>query len=514
MNNTNSNKISKSTKNSILSKDFSSYIFNNWMKTNDNVILNEIDMKGGSLWLTGTGALAYKLSKNRPISILTNNKQANLVFTNYLNKDVFLLKEPTKSKENKEDKDSNSVSVKDLIMVQADMFNPFVLKEFYKKKDLYYRNIFKPSKYLQICAEKKQYDDNPPFIAITKLISHLVNYDKDRFTYVINWLAYFFQGLKKSQVALVLRGDQGAGKGIFFNEVISPLFGEEYCTTVNDKSLRSSFLGGIIENKIFFNLDEISQQKTENSNIKNFLKALVTNESITAEKKFITLENVTKIYGQVLITSNEPYVLDVEDSDRRYTIFTTSNNLLHNDYLGYKTYKILSDEMKKGLKEFAIYLKSYDVDLKLANQALNTPEKDLLKDINRKKELEKQQRLQKDVIPIKMQKIPTVPNAIFNFAQAIRLLDNEYFSIIKYDNEPLYTEIIEDLSKRIFKIKNLLPCFQLINGNDMRIKYVSILIKELTKFDPYQFHHRNYKQYKDEETIIDYIQIIPYHYYS
>jgi len=146
-------------------------------------------------------------------------------------------------------------------------------------------------------------------------------------------LAYFFQGLKKSQVALVLRGNQGAGKGILFNEVIQPLFGKDYCTTVNDKSLRSSYLGGIVENVIFFNLDEISHQKAESADIKNFLKALVTNDTITAEKKFVTLEKGTKVYGQVLITSNEPYVLDVEQSDRRYTIFTTADNLTYSNFL-------------------------------------------------------------------------------------------------------------------------------------------------------------------------------------
>jgi hypothetical protein len=57
--------------------------------------------------------------------------------------------------------------------------------------------------------------------AIGKLILHLVNYDRQRLYWVINWLAYFFQRLKKSQVALVLLGEQGAGKGIFFKALIA-----------------------------------------------------------------------------------------------------------------------------------------------------------------------------------------------------------------------------------------------------------------------------------------------------
>lgn len=499
-------------------KDFSKYEFNNWKKVDNNRILNMIDKKGGSIWINSLGVLAYRLSKKTPILTSKNIKQVNLVFTNYLDTEVNLLEEVKKKKEadntlTNEDIAPSNISVKEIKLIQSDQFNPYILQEFYKKNDLYYRNIFKPTKYLQLQPSQKsntvssQTFEELAFESIKRLIMNLVNNDIYRFDYVINWLAYFFQDLKKSQVALVLRGNQGSGKGMFFNEVIKPLFGEDYCTTVNDKSFRSSFLGGIIENKIFFNLDEISHQKAESVSIKNFLKALVTNDTITAEKKFITLDNETKIYGQVLITSNEPYVLDVEHSDRRYTIFNTGDNLINNEYLGYGIYQNLSEQIKKELKSFAIYLKKYRVNRKLANKALPTPEKMQLQEINKQKELQKQQRIQKDMY---LDQTPKVDDSIISFAQAIRLRNKNYFDIIKYDNSELHQDIIEDLSKNMFKIKNLLPCFQLIHGNQLRIKYVSILIKELTKFDPFQFDHTNYKSHKEDEELVDHIFIIPY----
>ena len=109
-------------------------------------------------------------------------------------------------------------------------FNPFVLKEFYSPcgNSFFYRNLFKPTKYLMLNSKEHK---EPK--AIFALIRHLVNYDDERFDYVVNWLAYFFQALKKSQVALVLRGDQGAGKGIFVDLVLSPLFGEDYTKLTN-----------------------------------------------------------------------------------------------------------------------------------------------------------------------------------------------------------------------------------------------------------------------------------------
>ncbi len=70
---------------------------------------------------------------------------------------------------------------------------------------------------------------------------------------------FSFSRFKKSQVALVLLGEQGAGKGIFFNEVIKPLFGEDFVKTINDKSLNTNYKGSLVENTLFFKIsDEIS----------------------------------------------------------------------------------------------------------------------------------------------------------------------------------------------------------------------------------------------------------------
>jgi len=75
-------------------RDFSKYEFNNWKKVSDNRILNKIDKKGASIWLTSAGALSYRLSKDTPVITLKNYKQVNLVFSNYLDTKVSLLKEP------------------------------------------------------------------------------------------------------------------------------------------------------------------------------------------------------------------------------------------------------------------------------------------------------------------------------------------------------------------------------------------------------------------------------------
>lgn len=493
--------------------DFHNYKFNNWKKVEDNAILNKIDNKGGAVWFNSQGALCYRLSMNDSIVKTKNYKQANAVFSNYLDQNILLI--------DGKHKQPADLNVQDLKMVQSDIFNPFELKAFYEKNNIYYRNLFSPSKPLMLQKEQHgkdinidpniyKNDNQVPFEAIKRLIAHLINFNKERFDWLINWLAYFFQGIKKSQVALVLRGDQGTGKGIFFNEVIKPLFGSNYCRTINDKSLQSQYLGGLVENVIFFNLDEISHKKTESANIKNFLKVLVTNDTITVEKKFETLEKETKIHGQVLITSNEPYVLDIEQSDRRYTIFNTGKNLEYNNFLDYNSYEILSSNIKDQLNSFAQYLKNYHVNVPLANKALDTSEKDELKKINMFMNMEKEQRIyqnmQKIIQPIK------VHPAIQRFSSAVRSKNTTYFSDITFDDCNLHDDIINDFNRNIFKIKNLLAAFKLLHGDELNIKHVSILLKKLREYDPHQFSHLNYIQYKQGDTTEDYLSILPYIY--
>ncbi len=337
--------------------DYSLFEANNWLKTDANATLNEINKRGAAVWLTASGELSFRLSVDEKVQTQPATRAAK-VFSNLLSKKITVLK------------DGADISELDLKLIAKEEFLPHSLSEFADYAGLTLRNLFKPSIYLQT---KPEYTREPK--AILSLIAHLANNNEERTTYILNWLAGFFQGLRKSQVALVLRGDQGAGKGVLFKEVIAPLFGSGYAIQVNDKALEGNFIGSIVENKLFFNLDEISHNMAGRKEKKNFLKQLVTNDSISAEKKNINLEKETRLYGQVLVTSNEPYVLEIETTDRRYTVYQTGGNLSLNGFLGYGSYGRLSEAIQSELMEFAGYLKAYKVDWKLFNTAQDTPEK-------------------------------------------------------------------------------------------------------------------------------------------
>ena len=420
--------------------DFSKYKFNNWKIKDDNETLNQIFSKGGGIWLNCNGEICYRLNENDSVKTQPHNK-ANIVFTSILNREIKLI---SGTKEHQAD-----IKANDLLMISNDRFNPYKLEEFYEDNHLFYRNTFKPTKYLQI-VDSNNYQEPK---AILALIKHLVNYNTEYYNYFINWLAFFYQGLKKPQVSIVLRGNQGAGKGIFFIEIIKNIFGEDYCIQVNDKTLNTNFLGGIVEGRLFFNLDEITHNIAGNKNIKNFLKELVTNDSTAAEKKHKNIEGETKLYGQVLITSNEPYIIEVETSDRRFSIFSTGDNLKKCNYLGFETYDNFSKQIKEELEDFCKYLKSYKVNVSLANKALDTAEKRAL--------------------------INSTNDKFKLFTNALKNKDINFFDELEEENIHLYNCLVSDFTNDRIQKENLTKYFNALFEEDIKSKTLNGKLKAI-----------------------------------
>ncbi|WP_141051916.1 primase-helicase family protein [Aliarcobacter cryaerophilus] len=462
-------------------------INNNWIKDDiESKALSLLKDKGICMYLGNKGDINYRLSLKEPFISTKDFKSLETIFKNItgVNFDLSAFKERRKSNDEDYVEVKLSITPEDLKLVIAEVFNPFNNDEFILQDNYTYKlNNFKPSVYMLLDYElKKELKFHLENSAIGKLILHLVNYDRQRLYWVINWLAYFFQGLKKSQVALVLLGEQGAGKGIFFNEVIKPLFGENFVKTINDKSLNTNYKGSLVENTLFSNLDEISAKNSSSASIKNFLKALVTNASITAEKKFKNLEKETPIYGQILITSNELYVLEIEPSDRRFTVFSTGINLSHCNFLDYGDYESLSNAIKNELESFAIYLKNYPIDEKIANTALNTIEKDDLI----------QQYQMTNYKPIKLTKLQ---KNVIEFSEAIRCRNLNLFNTIVDENKfQLKNEILLDFQYGIFRVENLLPAFKTLYGS-RSFGTNSELLRELQKFNFNLFSTQNIKLY-------------------
>lgn len=347
---------------------------------------------------------------------------------------------------------NDAIKIQDLLHVDRVVFDPYKNAEFYILDDLVHRNIFKPTRYMELDASTMMKKE---LKAIIKLFKNLYTSD-ERLEYFINMLAYFFQNLKKPPVAILLKGPQGAGKGILFDEILIPLFGKAQCFQINDKTIRGNFIGGMIENKLIINFDEISANIKDNSTLKNTIKMLISNQQGSFEKKYVNTEEETPLFSLSLFTSNALAPVEIEHNDRRFSVFDTLGNLSKVDHLGYGSYDALIQAIREELEDFAIMLLTYQVDVKKATTVMNTPEKEAL--------------------------VGITTDRFENFLKAIKEKNLEYFIDLQSvpHTSPYYLNLKTSFLENRISRKTLKEVFCAIESEDISTKK---LIKRLTALD-------------------------------
>ena len=435
--------------------DYSYFKSNNFKKVSDNEIINEIETLGGAIWLNIQGDICIRAKKDNIYKSYTTAK-ASMVLNNLLTKPIKI--ECKKSLDETKGTE-NTIHISELLLVEDEVFNPSKQAEFYEEDGSYYLNTFKPSKYLMLGAGEYKEPET-----ILRLIYHLVNSDNERFNYVLNWLAYFFQTLDKSQVAILFKGTQGAGKGTFFN-IIKKLFGEAYCVEINGDTLKSNYLGSLIENTLFLNFDEISYRTIGKSSFGSFLKAIITNSEVTSEKKNVNLEKPIKLYAQTILFSNVENPIEIEESDRRFTVFTTGCNLALTNFLGCNSFSKMEEAIEQELADFAMFLKNYNVNSGLANSVFFTPEKASM--------------------------IDTTDRNLQSFVWAMKSKQIPYFYNLQMINFILYQEFIHNILSDRVKQKHLIIVYNALFPQDHRIRSSRSLFKHLETFDPAVFGSHN-----------------------
>jgi hypothetical protein len=425
----------------------------NWI-ISDNSIIEELAELGYNFYMDEKGDLTYSVdngeektvSRDKASHFLSNKLGRKIKFFNY---------------------EDEAVKPYDIIGITGRMFNPFIHQRFIEiKKRRYVKNEFTPSYYMNLI--EKPVKETP---AILSLIGNLVNNDETKKHYFINWLAYFFQTLKRPQTAIVLKGRQGAGKDTIFDNVIAPLFGEKQTIKIDDRTIESNFNANTFKNKLFIGFNETSKgNRNSNKDIKNFLKQIITNNEATLEEKHKTREKVS-LHFACLFFTNEAKFIEIEPNDRRFNVFLTGDNLSKSDFLGYGDFYNLIDNIKKELEDFARYLYHFEVDRDLANKAINTPEKEAV--IN-----------------------ATTPKLIL-FYEALKNKNLEYFSPLEELEEDemlpaktrnLFSEVKTSFVKGMIKKSLLKKVYE--NLYETKISSQT-LYKELRAIDPDFLHRTN-----------------------
>lgn len=279
---------------------------------------------------------------------------------------------------------------------------------------------------------------------------YLSGYNEIKFNYILSWLLNMIKFIAGSddidmtllRGVLILVGGKKSGKEIFFNNIIKPLFGDEYCLIIDDDRLSDKKLEKEMYNKIFYNLDNISSYDSASN------KNLIQDILIKKDKNTIG----------IIITTDRQYV-PYELQNIQYSVFKIPDDI-EQIYLPSKyEFSNLKSYLNDDLINFSIILKHYASNIPLS----------YTKDIDISKE-------------------PNLDNCIIEFAK--ELIGNvnilkEIKSIIiqSKKNSSQELDYIEKLYNKHKKIerKYIRKLFNYKYGFDISSK---ILYSELEKFDP------------------------------
>ena len=164
--------------------------------------------------------------------------------------------------------------------------------------------------------------------------------DDELYDYVINWMADAIQNPgRRPGVALVIRGKQGVGKGVFVNE-FAQLFGPHSIQVAQSSHLVGNF-NAHLRDKLLVFADEAfwaGDKRAEGA-----LKALVTENTMPIEMKGVDVQNAPN-FVRLIMASNNDWVVPASVDQRRFVVLEAGTERMQDSaYFG-----ALKDQMDNG----------------------------------------------------------------------------------------------------------------------------------------------------------------------
>jgi hypothetical protein len=155
--------------------------------------------------------------------------------------------------------------------------------------------------------------------------------DESLYGYVINWMARAVQHPdQQGQTALVLRGDQGVGKG-FLARTFGKLFGRHFVHVSNAQHLTGNFNAHLRDCVVLFADEAFYAGDKRHASV---LKTLVTEDAIMVEPKGVDSEMVANCL-HVIMASNDDWVVPAGVNERRFCVLDVGNGRMQDSqYFG------------------------------------------------------------------------------------------------------------------------------------------------------------------------------------
>lgn len=177
----------------------------------------------------------------------------------------------------------------------------------------------------------------------------IISSEKDYiFNWIMAWMARIVQdpGGKRPGTAIVLRGEQGVGKGCFLSE-FGKTFGNHFMQINNQKQLTSRF-NSHLKNVLFLFVDEGFWAGDKSA--EGVIKGIITEDLLVIEAKgkdVFVLEN----HINLALASNNEWVVPSGLDERRFFVIDVSSGKKQDT----KYFKKIFDEMKNGGREAMLF---------------------------------------------------------------------------------------------------------------------------------------------------------------
>lgn len=185
----------------------------------------------------------------------------------------------------------------------------------------------------------------------------ICNGDQALYDYLIRWMARCVQRpAEQGEVAVVLRGKMGTGKGVFCRE-FGALWGRHYLQISNSKHLVGDFNAHLRDCVVLFADEAFFAGDRKNA---SHLKALITEDRLMVEGKGVDSLPAPN-YLHIIMASNEDWVIPAGREERRYLVLDVSDDRLQE--MGYfaTLRKSMEDNKGEGRRNLLHYLLTYDL---------------------------------------------------------------------------------------------------------------------------------------------------------
>lgn len=168
------------------------------------------------------------------------------------------------------------------------------------------------------------------------------------YEYLLNWMAATVQTPDVPiGVAVVLRGKQGTGKGVF-TQTFGYLFGQHFLSVTNSKHLVGNFNNHLRDCVVLFGDEAFYAGDKANEGV---LKGLITEKQVLVEPKGVDSE-YARNFLHIIMASNSEWVVPVGMDDRRFFMLDVSEaRRVDKPY-----FSAIKDQMKSGGYESLLHL--------------------------------------------------------------------------------------------------------------------------------------------------------------